>query len=322
MNTFYHGDCLFVMNHDIQPESVDLIYLDPPFFTGKVQKGEAKWEPGAMEISYEDSRKFWGGADKLNRMREQAPEWLKHIAKDRPDFASYLFYMMERLRACRKVLKPTGSIYLHCDWRASHYLKMMMDEIFGNDNFQNEVVWHYFSGGASPKRWARKHDIILFYSKAYDFTFNIQREPYNAIIAKKRQHLFNEDGKGMDDVFEIPMMSTVSPERVGYPTQKPLALLSRIISASSNEGDIVLDPFCGCGTTIKAASNLQRRWIGIDINRSAYDATTGREVQGALDDDNKKTYISRVPPLFLIQRDVNQSLTVSSTLCCNNNSVT
>lgn len=120
MNKFYHGDCLFVMNHDIAPESVDLIYLDPPFFTGKVQKGKAKWNPGAMEISFEDSRKFWGNADNVRVMREKAPAWLIHIAEAHPDFASYLYYMIERLQACHRVLKPTGSIYLHCDWRASH----------------------------------------------------------------------------------------------------------------------------------------------------------------------------------------------------------
>lgn len=133
-NTFYHGDCLFVLTHDISAESVDLIYLDPPFFTGKVQKG--KWQPGAMEVSFEDSKRFW----KEKGVSELAPEWMKHIAIKRPDFASYLYYMMERLQACHKVLKKTGSIYLHCDYRASHYLKMVMDEIFGYKNFRNEVI--------------------------------------------------------------------------------------------------------------------------------------------------------------------------------------
>ena len=276
MNTFYHGDCLFVMNHDIEPNTIDLIYLDPPFFTGKTQKGTAKWQPGAMEVSYEDSKKFWGDTEKVNAMRTKSPEWLRHIALKRPDFASYLFYMMERLEVCKKVLKDTGSIYLHCDEKASHYLKMIMDEVFGYENYRNEIIWHYHSGGATNKHWASKHDDILFYSKSERYTFNPQFEPYNAVIAKKRQHLFNPEGKMADDVFDIGMLSTVSPERTGYPTQKPLALLERIIKASSTEGNIILDPFCGCGTAIIAAQRLNRNWRGIDINKMAHEVSGNR----------------------------------------------
>ncbi len=168
MNTFYHGDCLFVMNHDIEPNSVDLIYLDPPFFTGKIQKG--KWHPEAMEVSYEDSKKFW--SEKTNVMRERAPEWLKYIAIKRADFASYLYYMMERLQFCHKVLSPKGSIYLHCDWRASHYLKMIMDEIFDSSHYINEIIWYYSQGGKSQHHFGRKHDNILYYSKGKEYTFN------------------------------------------------------------------------------------------------------------------------------------------------------
>lgn len=296
MNKFYHGDCLFVMNHDIAPESVDLIYLDPPFFTGKVQKGKAKWNPGAMEISFEDSRRFWGNADNVRVMREKAPAWLIHIAEAHPDFASYLYYMMERLQACHKVLKPTGSIYLHCDWRASHYLKMIMDEseVFGYKNFLNEIIWHYGLGAAKRTQgFLRKHASILFYSKSNNFTFNLSRGAITPAMKSKYCHsdsnglymmsygkkYYLKGGKPLDDVWDIPSLSATDKERTGYPTQKPEALLERIILASSNEGDVVLDPFGGCGTSIIVAHRLNRRWIGIDINGEAYKVITQDRVR-------------------------------------------
>jgi site-specific DNA-methyltransferase (adenine-specific) len=273
MNTFYHGDCLFVLGHDIAPESVDLIYLDPPFFTGKIQKG--KWQPEAMEISYEDSKRFW--AEKAKVMQDKAPMWLRHIALKQPDFASYLYYMMVRLNACHKALKKTGSIYLHCDWRASHYLKMVMDEIFGVNKFQNEIIWSYKSQGATKKRFARKHDVILFYTKSNEWKFNTQYE--KSIMMHKygfKGSEFKIDPKTGEqynmiiarDVWEIPALQSATAEKIGYPTQKPEALLKKIIEASSSEGDIILDPFCGCGTTVIAASKLNRQFIGIDIDTS------------------------------------------------------
>ena len=168
-NVFYHGDCLTILNHsqDIASGSIDLIYLDPPFFTGKVQKGIARWTPEAMEVSYEDSKKFWGEQG----LATSAPEWMTAIARDRPDFARYLHYMMVRLIACRRVLKPTGSIYLHCDDKASHYLKMVMDKVFGWENFRNEVIWCYHGGGVATHQYKKKHDIILFYSKQDKYFF-------------------------------------------------------------------------------------------------------------------------------------------------------
>lgn len=276
MNTFYHGDCLFVLNHDIEPESIDLIYLDPPFFTGKIQKGTKRWQPGAMEISFEDSRKFW--AEKADVMREKAPMWLRHIALQRPDFASYLYYMMERLEACHKVLKKTGSIYLHCDWRASHYLRMVMDETFGYSNFRNEIIWWYKTGGASERYFSRKHDTLFFYSKNKGYTYNNMKE--KSIVNKSKgynpitKQFIDADGNtyvwiNPRDVWDIQHINMHDfTERVGYPTQKPEALLEKIIEASSNEGDLVLDPFCGCGTTVIVASKLNRKWIGIDIDTS------------------------------------------------------
>ncbi len=289
MNTFYHGDCLFVMNHDIEPNSVDLIYLDPPFFTGKVQTGTAKWQPGATEVSYEDSKHFW----KEKGLSTNAPEWLKHIALQRPDFAAYLFYMMERLQACHKVLSDKGSIYLHCDEKASHYLKMIMDEIFGFDHYLNEIIWHYGLGAfRTNSRFPSKHDTILLYSKNKEsYTFNKLRGEITKAMSAKYCHqdgqgkymmsygkkYYLKGGKPTDDVWDLPNLSaTDKKERVGYPTQKPLALCERIIQVSSNEGDIVEDPFCGCGTAIIAAQKLNRQWIGIDINKNAHEVSGHR----------------------------------------------
>lgn len=301
MGTFYHGDCLFVLRHDIAPASVDLIYLDPPFFTGKVQKGT--WLPEAMEVSYEDSKKFW--AEKAEVMREKAPEWLRHIALKQPDFASYLYYMMERLRACQHVLKPKGSIYLHCDWRASHYLKMVMDEVFGYDKFLDEIAWCYEDiGGKATGYWKRKHDAILFYRLAEDGYFKQQYKPLSESTVKRYKKYFDENeqityqhlldtnpgvfrglkgtpndlnqvwldakkGQPLTDWWTgISAIRRGFDESTGYPTQKPERLLEIIIDASSKPGNLVLDPFCGCGTATIVASKLDRQWIGIDIDAS------------------------------------------------------
>lgn len=328
MNKFYHGDCLFVMNHDIEPESVDLIYLDPPFFTGKVQKGTAKWTPEAMEVSYEDSKKFWGDTDKIKDMRIKAPDWLSYIATQRADFASYLYYMMERLQACHKVLKPTGSIYLHCDEKASHYLKMLMDIIFGYNNFRNEIIWCYKSGSYPKIGFAKKHDSIFRYSKSNTFFFNassVKKELSKSTITrynktdsdgrkyahvcskgKWRDYYLDEADQVMEDYWvDIPMLKGNYTETVGYPTQKPLTLLKRIIKASSNDGDIILDPFCGCGTAIIATEQLNqeahnligthgkpRKWIGIDINKDAYEVTSIRQGE-FIPEDYGCSYVTR-----------------------------
>jgi len=268
-NIIYCGDCLFVMRHDIPPNSIDLIYLDPPFFTGRVQKGSV-WSPEAMEISYDDSKKFWESKRYVG-----APEYIINIGFKRYEFASYLEYMRKRLEACKRVLKDTGSIYLHCDYRASHYLKMVMDDVFGVDNFQNEIIWGYRTGGLSVRRFPWKHDTILFYSKSNDYKFHALKERiyYEKPFFRNTQ---DKNGRYYADVYvrdvwddTLKPVINVSKERVGYPTQKPEALLERIITASSDSMDIVLDPFCGCGTAIVSAHKLGRRWIGIDINPQA-----------------------------------------------------
>ena len=303
-NVFYHGDCLFVMKHDIPAESIDLIYLDPPFFTGQVQKPKSPekaaekydWNPAAMQMTYDDSKEFW----LKQEIRDNAPIWLLDIAKREPksyyeSFGRYLYYMRERLYECKRVLKSSGSIYLHCDWRASHYLKIIMDEIFGINNFRNEIVWRYRRWTAASKMFQRMHDTIFFYTKTDKYKFNKQYEPFsektqiaqykrkvvNGSVIQDKESLMTRDpsqGVSMHDVWEIPYIHPMSKERTGYPTQKPRELLKRIIKASTNdeantdnnEDIVVLDPFCGCGSTVIAAHELNRKWIGIDINETAF----------------------------------------------------
>lgn len=327
MNTFYHGDCLFVMDHDIEPESVDLIYLDPPFFTGKIQKGK-KWRPEAMGISFEDSKEYWG--KQQAGMHKNAPLWMNEIPRS-DEFKAYLWYMLKRLELCKRVLKPTGSIYLHCDWHASHYLKMVMDKIFGEDNFKNEIIWNYRRWTNATKNYSKMHDILLYYTKSKVYSFNKQTTTItptqyqeqaqkrgfasNTIKGKRQIIIFDQSKvEGIDlskydivthkstkdcvtyanDVWaDIDYIPSGSKERIGYPTQKPKALLNRIIEASSNKGDVVLDPFCGCGTTIAVAQQLNRQWIGIDISKDAYKISHKRESQLSLGENKEAQYISR-----------------------------
>ncbi len=261
------------MRHDILQRGIkaDLIYLDPPFFTGKVQKGT--WQPEAMEVSYEDSKRFWGTKGAYG-----APTWIKEVGVKRPAFASYLEYMRKRLELCERVLKNTGTIYVHCDYRASHYLKMVMDGIFGSENFRNEIIYCY-SGGGIPKRdFPRKHDTIFRYSKSKKYVYNPVYRPYTKgtqergrTKVKGKHAKLRPEGTPVTDWWtDVKYIhSPTDKEKLGYPTQKSEELLNRIIKVSSNEGDLILDPFCGCGTAIISAEKLGRRWIGIDINSDA-----------------------------------------------------
>lgn len=289
-NVIYCGDSLDVLKK-FQDNSVDLIYLDPPFFSqkhyedfwikdksSKIGFSDKDWEKLRKTINptilkeYEAIEKRWKGGHK--------------------GIFVYIAYMRERLDQCWRVLKPTGSIYLHCDWHAGHYLKEMMDNRFGYDNFKNEIVWHYFMGGKSTHFFARKHDTILFYTKSKNWTFNPMKKKRRldfkpSLPAKSSSGKPIEDKTGrdefgyfsivsMDDVWDIRGVFNMSKEYEGYPTQKPEELMERIIKASSNEGDIVLDPFCGCGTTIAVAKKLNRKWVGIDISRTACDVMKKR----------------------------------------------
>ncbi|MYC54934.1 MAG: site-specific DNA-methyltransferase, partial [Chloroflexi bacterium] len=184
--------------------------------------------------------------------------------------------MAVRLRAMRRVLKDTGSIYLHCDPTASHYLKLLMDAILGKANFVNELIWYYTNASRGKRKFAKAHDIVFWYSKSQNnFVFNRDDVlvPFQSGMTEWRYTKGGQAGKEMpkgktpDDVYILPSLNAMAKERLGYPTQKPLALMERIIRASSNEGDTVLDPFCGCGTTVHAAEVLGRKWLGIDISK-------------------------------------------------------
>ncbi len=251
---------------EIPDGSVDLIYLDPPFFSGR------------------DYNVLWG--DK-GEVRSFGDRWAG--GSEKTGLEVYIAWMEERVREMHRVLKDSGSFYLHCDWHASHYLKVMCDRIFGYSRFENEIVWCYTGGTDRGRGFQRKHDVILFYAAGEKFTFNPIYEPFAEATIKrfnkedeKGKYKINslsdgrvtrtymkEEGKRAPDYWHFPILVKSHAECVGYPTQKPLALLERIIKASSNEGDIVLDPFVGGGTTCIAAADLRRRYIGIDESVTA-----------------------------------------------------
>lgn len=289
-NTIYCGDNLKMLK-EIPTESIDLIYIDPPFNSNR---------------NYEI---FWGDSQE------------KRAFQDRfGDAKAYIDYMHPRILEIYRVLKSTGSFYYHCDWHASHYVKMMLDQIFGFNNFQDEIIWERTFNSGSSKSIAKKFpintDSIFYYVKSTKFTFNVQYRPYSEgalkrydkqddrgrfmwvplkTVSKKRLEELRASGEIRDepelkyprykkyfdvnkgpvvdniwtDIGQLPTREKYDAQRVGYPTQKPIALLDRILKVSSNKNEVVLDAFCGCGTTITAAEKLQRKWIGIDISPTA-----------------------------------------------------
>ncbi|HEY0279993.1 MAG TPA: DNA methyltransferase [Solirubrobacterales bacterium] len=257
----YRGDNLEILKQ-MPSESVDLIYLDPPFFSNR---------------NYEV---IWGDEAEIRSFMDRWEGGIEH----------YTGWMRPRLEQMHRLLTPTGSLYLHCDWHASHYLKCLADDIFEARNFQNEIVWYYRGGGVSPRRWGRRHDTLLFYSKGGKWTFNVdpvrmeyspesqERLKYTARAFRKTKggeervydsYRPNPGGKHPDDVWSIQPLMPSNRKRLGYPTQKPPDLLKQVILASSNQGDVVLDPFCGCGTTLTVAEQNKRNWVGIDISPTA-----------------------------------------------------
>lgn len=174
-----------------------------------------------------------------------------------------------RINEMHRILLDTGSIYIHMDWRISHWIRLIMDDVFGFDNFRNEIIWKYGLGGSGNKEFAKKHDNILFYTKSNQYTFNLQYEPATSNMLKGKM-------KKMTDVWEVPTLNNMAKERIGYDTQKPKSLLERIIKASSNQGDLVADFFCGSGTTCIVAKELGRNYLGCDINKRAIDITYDR----------------------------------------------
>lgn len=325
-NRLFYGDNLDVLRRHIPDESVDLVYLDPPFNSNRkynvffskpglgsnaqIQAFDDTWQWTA-ETARQYEELVQGGppntvSDALSAM---------HLLLGEDDLLAYLVNMAPRLVELHRVLKPTGSLYLHCDPTASHYLKVLLDATFGVVGFRNEIIWKRtpFSGSSKARalQFPRSHDVILFFTKGQGRTWHSPTSPYSEEYLQRfkwederghyrktllktyspetlerlrdegrlieptrpgakysyKQYLSESSGTvQIDDVWtDINSINPVAKERLGYPTQKPVALLERILGASSNPGDVVLDPFCGCGTTIDAAIRLNRRWIGVDI---------------------------------------------------------
>jgi site-specific DNA-methyltransferase (adenine-specific) len=303
----FFGDNLEVLRRHLPDESVDLVYLDPPFNSnrsynllfenkdGTKAAGQMKafddtwtWTLQSARL-YEEIVAAGGGPSAMLRgMREMVGT---------SDMLAYITMMTPRLLELHRVLKDTGSLFLHCDPTASHYLKIMLDSVFGPTNFRNEIIWHYYNKfQGNVNRFASDHDVIFWYSKTDTFQFTPVKEkrPEGKVRQLQRKWdkdtgrivnvkgpdgkvLYREtDEKTADDVWRMPMLQHASREKLGFQTQKPVKLLERIIKAATKDGDIVLDPFCGCGTTIEAAQRLERRWLGIDITKVAIDVIVKR----------------------------------------------
>jgi DNA modification methylase len=271
VNKLVLGDNLEILK-TFSDESIDLIYLDPPFFSNR---------------NYEV---IWGDTGEIRSFQDRWAGGISH----------YIEWLKERVVEMHRVLKSTGSIFLHCDWHADAYIRVyILDKIFGEDNFRNEIVWCYSIGGKSKRTFGKKHDCIFFYSKSGGYTFNekgasIARKPnshmrigvdgdgrtYQEKTDKKTGKSYKyylDDGKIAEDYWtDIETLNREDKERIGYPTQKPEALLKRIIESASREGDIILDPFVGGGTTIAVSEKLKRQWIGIDQSVQAVKVTEFR----------------------------------------------
>ncbi len=302
--TLFTGDNLPILR-GINNASVDLIYLDPPFNSNKHYSAPVGSEAAGASFkdawTLNDEDEAWHAALKSHHPKLYAVIHAAGTVGGKGD-KSYLIYMAVRILEMRRALKPTGSLYLHCDPSMSHSLKLVLDAVFGRTNFHNEIVWHYYNKfGAGSRVFGRNYDQIFFYSKDHkQYRFNplrelrdkpvkqLERENVDGVLKNKRgadgKVLYRiVDDKKVDAVWRIPCVQPASKHYTGYPTQKPLSLLKRIIEASSNEGDWVLDPFCGCATTCIAAEILHRHWIGIDISPKALELVKvrlDREVLG------------------------------------------
>ena len=281
--TVFEGDNLVVLK-GMNTGSVDLIYLDPPFNSNRDysapigSKAAGKHFKNTWTLS--DVDLAWHG--EIANQNQAVYDIIKSARTAHgKGMMSYLIMMAVRLLEMHRVLKDTGSVYLHVDQTASHYLKMLMDAIFGAKNFRNEIVWCYAGGGQSKRNFPQKHDTILRYSKGSSWTFNADavRVPYDSDYkatvftapgtrAPGKTYGPNPNGKLVEDWW-TGISRPYGKDRTGYSTQKPLKLLERIIKSSSNPGDVVLDPFCGCATACVAAERLGRQWIGIDVSDKA-----------------------------------------------------
>lgn len=263
------GDCLPLLN-EMKSGCVDLAYLDPPFFTQKTQRLAPR--DRSQEFSFEDR---WSSQKEYGE------------------------FLLERLRATHRVISDRGSIFVHCDRNAVHLVRLLLDEVFGCDNFRSEIIWHYRRWSNSQRGLLPAHQTILYYSKSDQYIFNEIWTEYSPatnvdqILQRRSRDDFNKSvydrddeghviangikrGVPLGDVWDIPFLNPKAKERTGYPTQKPLLLLERIIALATNEGDCVLDPFCGSGTTLVAAQALNRAAIGIDVSEDAVKLTRTR----------------------------------------------
>ncbi len=271
MNTVYSGDNLPVLR-SLPDAAVRLIYIDPPFNTGKtqarVQLQTTRAEPGAEG----DRTGFQGQRYHTRQLGQRA------FADTFASSAAYLDFLEPRLREAHRLLTPDGSLYFHIDYREVHYCKLLLDEIFGRASFLNEIIWAYDYGARTKRKWPPKHDTVLWYAKDPEhYVFNyaeIERIPYMApgLVGPEKA----ARGKTPTDVWWLTIVSPTGKEKTGYPTQKPLALLKRIIAASSQPGDLVLDFFAGSGTTGAAAHALGRRFLLVDDNPQALDVMRRR----------------------------------------------
>lgn len=376
-NQLYYGDNLDVLRQSIKDESVDLVYLDPPFNSNRNYSVLFKEKSGddsqAQMEAFDDTWTWSHDSEALymdlmqatgtpNKVKD-ALEAFRRLLGDN-DVLAYLVMMTARLIELRRVLTPTGSLYLHCDPTASHYLKVALDAIFGPQGFRSEIIWKRYGAHSNSSGYGAVHDVLLYYVKGPGATFNKQYVEYEDAYVKQRFRYSDPDGRRwreqnlanpalrpnlqydftakngitykspangwkctidrmreldeqdrlhyparvgarlamknyLDEAKGVPIQDVwtdispiggTSPERLGYPTQKPVTLLERVVATSSNPGDIVLDPFCGCGTAVDAAQKLGRRWIGIDITTLAVDLidarlrhTYGEEIQDTYD---------------------------------------
>ena len=278
-NKIYHGNCVEKLK-EIEANKVDLIYFDPPFFTQRKHS-----------LTNKDNSKTYEFDDKYNSIEE------------------YLKLVENVLQESKRVLKNTGSVFLHCDKTASHNIRVVMDKIFGRENFQSEIIWSYKRWSNAKKGLLNAHQVIFFYSKTQDFKFNTLYTDYSATtnldqILQDRER--NENGKSvykkdengnvvlgkekkgvpLSDVWEIPYLNPKAKERTGYPTQKPVLLLNQILNIVTDEGDLVVDPFCGSGTTCVSAKSLKRQFIGIDISKDAVELANSRLEEMVISESN------------------------------------
>ena len=313
MNRLYYGDCLTIMRDEMKLASVDLIYLDPPFKSDRDYNAIYKDETGRpLPDQIEAFCDTWElDAERLRAvqqmpvlMREAGIDddiaefwrlWMNALRRTDPKLLAYLTYMAQRLLVMSGLLRPTGSIWLHCDPTASHYVKVLMDAIFGHKNFRNEIIWHYTGWNRKLKKhFNKRHDVIFFYAKGKKQKFHSYTEPWKdkkeyLAVRKQKLHKDNygreyvlsdagggkrveryideamEYGKPVSDVWIMDKINNSAEEYMGYGTQKPVNLLNRIIESTTKKGDVVFDPFCGCATTLEAAHKLGRKWIGVDI---------------------------------------------------------